>query len=149
MLNSLLRDVRARSHDGLIRAARRAYLLTLLAVAVPGLPLGLGFLLTHPTPVSLPALLGLLLLAALLSGAALHFARKVANNTDLPAQQTALSGAIQAATAPAVPFLLGCTALAQPLALLLFWALALALHALIWTQLPGWVRQPEAPTGTK
>lgn len=143
MLEALRHDLRAGTRDGLTRAARRAYLLALALLAIPGLVFGTLLLLTRPVPTPPPAFLGLLGLSLGLALLALYFARKAAHRTDWPARQAALTGAIQAATAPGVAFLLGCTALNQPQYLLAFWVLALALHALVWAQLPGWVRAPE------
>ncbi|CAM3862495.1 hypothetical protein [Deinococcus frigens] len=143
MLETFVRDVRG-SRDGLMRAARRAYLAGLLALALPGVVLGAVFALTGPAPVPVSALLVLVGLALVLSLGALHFARKAAHTTEQPARQAALTGAIQAATAPGVPLLLACATLSQWLAVALFVVLAGAMHVLVWAQLPGWVREPEA-----
>lgn len=146
MLEAFVRDVRS-GRDGLVRAARRAYLLGLAALALPGVVLGALLLLTRPVPVPVSALLLLLGVALLLSLGALHFARKAAHNTAQPARQSALTGAIQAATAPGVPLLLACATLSQWLSLVLFLALAAVMHFVVWVQVPGWVREPEAAEG--
>ncbi|GGL74600.1 hypothetical protein GCM10010840_10900 [Deinococcus aerolatus] len=143
MLDTFVRDMRS-DRAGLIRAARRAYLLGLLALTLPGVVLGGVLLLTRPLPVPLAAVLALLLLALALALVALRLARTAATNAELPARQAALAGAIQAATAPGVPLLLACATLSQWLVMGLFLLLAAVMHAVVWTQLPGWVREPEA-----
>lgn len=144
MLEAFVQDVRA-GRPGLIRAARRAYLLAVLALALPAAVMGGLLLLTRPAPVPLPALLTLGGLALALALGALTLARNAARRTDQPARQAALTGAIQAATVPGVPVLFACATLSQGWALLLFLAIAAALHLWVWTRLPGWVREPEAP----
>lgn len=143
MLDAFAREMKAGTREGLTRAARRAYGLALLALAVPGVLLGLLLLLSEPEGTPWPAVSGLLGLGLALAGVALYLAVQAARRPDLPVRQAALTGSIQAATAPGVLFLLGCTMLAQPLALAAFWVLAVGLHALVWTQLPGWIRVPE------
>ncbi|PNY83034.1 hypothetical protein [Deinococcus koreensis] len=143
MLEAIARDFQAGTREGLICAARRAYGLALLALAVPGVVLGGLLWLSGPASTPWPAVAGLLGLGLVLAAGALYLAHQVARRPDLPARQAALTGSIQAATAPGVLFLLGCTLLAQPLALAAFWALALGLHALVWSRLPGWIRTPE------
>jgi Kef-type K+ transport system membrane component KefB len=144
MLHAFAQDVRS-GRAGLIRAARRAYLLAVLALALPAAVLGGLLLLTRPAPVPLPALLVLGGLALALALGALTLARNAAGRTDQPARQAALTGAIQAATVPGVPLLLACATLSQGEAVLLFLGLAAALHLWVWARLPGWVREPEAP----
>ena len=138
-----MRDVRG-GRDGLIRAAGRAYLFGLLALTLPGVVLGAALLLTRPAVVPLPAVLALLALALALALVALRLARIAARNAELPARQAALTAAIQAATAPGVPLLLACATLSQGLAAVPFLLLAAGMHAFVWFQLPGWVREPEA-----
>ncbi|GAA0504164.1 hypothetical protein [Deinococcus depolymerans] len=144
-LDSLTRDLRGGDRAGLLRACRRAYLLALAALAVPGLPLGLLLAALRPlSPGGLNGVLGAVLLAAVLAGVAAYLARRSARDPDLSAPQAALTGAIQAATAPGVPFLIGCAFLGSGAALLPLWGVALVAHALVWWQLPGWLRAPAA-----
>lgn len=143
MLEAFARDFRAGTRDGLIRAARRAYLVALLALTVPGALLGGLLWLSGPALTPWPAVAGLLVLGLVLAAGTLYLAHQAARRPDLPARQAALTGSMQAATAPGVLLLLGCTMLAQPPALAAFWVLALAVHALVWSRLPGWVRTPE------
>lgn len=138
-----MRDMRA-DRAGLVRAARRAYLLGLAALALPGVVLGAALLLTRPAAIPLPAVVALLALALVLGLVVLRLARNAANNPEVKARQAALSGAIQAATAPGVPLLLACATLSQWPAAGLFALLAAVMHAVVWAQLPGWVREPEA-----
>ena len=94
---------------------------------------------------SLPGLPGMLLvLAATLGGLTLHLAQRAAREPGQKPPQAALTAAIQAATAPAIPFLLGCAFLTQPLALLAFWAAAYALFTAARSRLAGWVKAPQA-----
>lgn len=142
MLQAFVRDVHA-GRAGLIRAARRAYLLGLVALALPGVVLGGLLVLVRPLSAPLPAVLLLVVLSVALSLVALRMAHTAAKNTELPARQAALTAAIQAATAPGVPLLLACALLSEGLAAGLFVVLAVGMHALVWWQLPGWVREPE------
>lgn len=146
MLDALLTDFRAGTREGLLRAARRAFALAFGVLALPGLPLGALYAgLGHPQPLDWPVLLGLFALAAVLGVFALHLARRAAREPGQPVGRAALSAAIQAGTAPAVPLLLGCACFAQPPALLAFWLLAAALYAFGRGQLPGWVQEPSSP----
>ena len=72
---------------------------------------------------------------------ALRLARRAARDvgSGVPGR-AALTAAMQAASAPAVPFLLGCAAPHQPLALGLCWAAAAALYVLARAQLPAYAR---------
>ncbi|GGR51488.1 hypothetical protein GCM10008959_10930 [Deinococcus seoulensis] len=145
-LDSLTRDLRGGDRAGLLRACRRAYLLALATLAVPGLPLGL--LLAAVRPLTLGSVGGVLaatVLAAVLAGVAAYLARRSARDEQLSASQAALTGAIQAATAPGVPFLIGCAFLGSGAALLPLWGVALLAHALVWWQFPGWLRPAQAP----
>ncbi|MBB6016074.1 hypothetical protein ACFP9V_14850 [Deinococcus radiopugnans] len=143
MLESLVRDLRS-DRAGLIRAARRAYLLGLAALTLPGLVLGAVLALTRPAPVPFAAVLALLALALVLALVVLRLARRAASTPEVPARQAALTGAIQAATAPGVALLLACATLSQGVSVLLFVVLAAGLHLVVWAQLPGWVREPDA-----
>lgn len=143
MFQTFAADVRA-DRAGLLRAARRAYLLGLAALTLPGVVLGAALALTRPASIPFPAVLALLALALGLGLVALRLARTAANNPELPARQAALTGAIQAATAPGVALLLACATLAQGWVAGLFLLLAAALHVVVWARLAGWVREPEA-----
>ncbi|MFT2720009.1 hypothetical protein ACMT4L_08405 [Deinococcus sp. A31D244] len=146
MLDSLTRDLHSGDRAGLLRACRRAYLLALATLALPGLPLGLLLAAVRPLTLgSLGGVLGAALLAAALAGVAAYLARRSAQAPDLIARQAALTGAIQAATAPGVPFLIGCAFLGSGAALLALWGVALLAHALMWWQLPGWLRPERSP----
>ena len=70
MLDSFVRDMRS-DRVGLVRAARRAYLLGLVALTLPGAVLGVVLLLTRPAPMPFPAVLALLVLALVLALVAL------------------------------------------------------------------------------
>ncbi|KQR33090.1 hypothetical protein [Deinococcus sp. Leaf326] len=128
---------------GLARASRRAFHLALLALAAPGLPLGALYLLSAPAPYPAAAAWGFAALGLGFGLVALRLARQAARDTRAPAQapgRAALTAAMQAASAPAIPFLLGCAALHQPLAWGLCWAAAAALYLLARTQLPAYAR---------
>ena len=148
MLDSLTRDLHSGDRAGLLRACRRAYLLALAALALPGLPLGALLAAVNPAPLTgLGGVLAVTLLAVVLAGVTARLARRAAQSPDLTARQAALTGAIQAATAPGVPFLIGCAFLTSGAALLPLWGVALLAHVLVWRQLPGWLR-PERPPAT-
>lgn len=146
VLDAVTRDLHAGDRAGLLRACRRAYLLALTALVLPGLPLGLLLAAVNPAPLTgLGGALAVTLLAAILAGVTARLARRAAQNPEGPARQAALTGAIQAATAPGVPFLIGCAFLGSGAALLALWGVALLAHALVWWQLPGWLRAEPAP----
>ncbi|ALW89740.1 hypothetical protein [Deinococcus actinosclerus] len=131
MLDGLTRDLRAGDAHSRVRAARRAHQLAFLTLAVPGLPLGALLALLRPQRVQEPVtFLGVLLLALLLAGVAWQLARRTARDEQLAQPQRQLAGAMQAATVPAVPFLIGCAFLASPLAAALLWGTALTLFLL-------------------
>lgn len=140
MLRAFAHDLRGGTATDLIRAARRAQLYALLALAAPGLPMGGLYLLTRPAPLPTAWLGGVVLLAAALALISLRLAHSAARDPVPPAAHTALNAAMRGATAPAVPFLLGCAFLSQPAALAGLWGLSalafLAARALV----PGWVR---------
>ncbi|MFC5848902.1 hypothetical protein [Deinococcus petrolearius] len=134
------RDLRA-GPAGLERASRRAFHLALLALAAPGLPLGALYLLSGPAPFPAAAAWGLGVLGLGFGLVALRLARQAARDVrGGPPGRAALTAAMQAAGAPAVPFLLGCAALHQPLALGLCWAAAAVLYVLARAHLPAYVR---------
>lgn len=133
------RDLRA-GPAGLARASRRAFHLALLALSVPGLPLGALYLLSGPAPYPAAAW-GFAALGLGLGLLALRLARQAARDMQGgPPGRAALTAAMQAASAPAIPFLLGCAALHQPLAWGLCWAAAAALYGLARMQLPTYAR---------
>ncbi|EYB66782.1 hypothetical protein DEIPH_ctg075orf0017 [Deinococcus phoenicis] len=140
MLDAFARELRAGTPADLTRAARRAQAAAFLALAVPGLPLGGLYLLTRPAPLAAVWVAALALLAALLALVALRLARRAARDPVQPPARTALAAAMQAGTAPAVPFLLGCAFLAQPAAVALLWGLAVCAYAAAWASVPGWVK---------
>ncbi|WP_309570395.1 hypothetical protein [Deinococcus sp.] len=149
MLESFTRDLQSGTRAGLLGAARRAYLLAGAALMVPGVLLG-ALVATSPSP-AVPglAVMVLYVVAVALGVWALRRALQVAGQSGLPARQAALTAAIQAATAPGVVFLLGCTLARQPLILAGFWITAALLHARVWLWLPGWVREPEPANGER
>jgi len=131
MLEALTRDLRAGDAAGHLRAARRAHLIAFLTLAAPGVPLGALLAVLKPLRVDgLATQAGVLLLVTLLAGVAWHLARRTARDETLPAPQRALAGAMQAATAPGLAFLVGCAFLSTPLFAALLWTLALALFVL-------------------
>lgn len=134
------RDLRA-GPARLARASRRAFHLALLALSVPGLPLGALYFLSGPAAYPVAAAWGFAALGLGLGLVALRLARQAARDVQGgPPGRAALTAAMQAASAPAIPFLLGCAALHQPLAWGLCWAAAAALYGLARTQLPAYAR---------
>ncbi|ABF46420.1 hypothetical protein Dgeo_2126 [Deinococcus geothermalis DSM 11300] len=144
MLDAFARELRTGTPADLIRAARRAQALAFLVLALPGLPLGVLYWLTQPAPVPPSGIAALGLLAALLAGAALRLARRAARDPLQAPSRAALGAAMQAAPAPAVPFLLGCVLFGQPAALALLWLVAVLTYLLAWYSVPGWVRMATA-----
>lgn len=127
----------------MLGALREAYLTAFALLGAPGLALGLLFGVLgqggRPSKLEIGALLGLALALALL--AALLAARgRTRESTPIAG---AVRASLQLASAPAVPFLLGCAMLGTPAALALFWVLALLLGLLGWLILPGWARVGE------
>ena len=121
----------------LLAALRRAYALNLAVLAVPGLLLGVPLGLLSVPPTSPPALLGLAVAAAVCALLALGLAQRrvgAAQPGTPQGRDAALSAAIQAASAPAAPLLMACTALRSPLS-----ALALLLLALLGWWAGGWL----------
>jgi len=139
MLEAFARELRAGTPADLTRAARRAQAVAFIALAAPGLPLGGLYLLTRPAPLSLPWMGALVGLAALLALLALRLAHGAARDPRIPAPQVTLNAAMRAATAPGVPFLLGCAFLGQPDALAALWLVAALAFRVAWTRVPGWV----------
>ncbi|UBV43077.1 hypothetical protein LAJ19_02300 [Deinococcus taeanensis] len=131
MLEGVARDLRAGDAGSLTRAARRSFTLTFLVLAAPGVPLGGLLALVRPLTLRSPGwLAGVVLLAGLLAAAALYLARRTARDAGLPEPQRTLAAAMQAATAPAVPFLIGCAFLRSPGVVALLWVVAGALFFL-------------------
>ncbi|GAA5513866.1 hypothetical protein Dcar01_02614 [Deinococcus carri] len=144
MLDAFARDLRGGTPADLTRAARRAQMVALAVLALPGLPLGGLYLLTRPAPLPLPWVAALGLLAAGLALLALRLARGAARDPQPPPPRRALAAAIQAAPAPAIPFLLGCAFLAQPAAWAVLWGVAVLAGVVAWASVPGWVREATA-----
>ncbi|WP_102127606.1 hypothetical protein [Deinococcus planocerae] len=136
MFEALARDLRTGTPADLTRAARRAFVAAFLVIAVPGLPLGGLYLLTRPAPLSAGWVTALVLLAAVLAAAGLHLARLAARDSTGPGPQVTLTAAMQAGTAPAVPFLLGCVFFSQPTALAALWLVSALAFVLVWRGLP-------------
>ncbi len=137
MLKSITEDLGQGNAQAQRRATLRAFHGVLLALALPGLPLGLLYWLSGPAPYPLWAALALGSLGLLLGFAALQFAGRAARDPRLTPQAAALTGAMQLASAPAVPFLLGCAAFHQPLALGLLWLTAGVFYALARKRIAG------------
>ncbi|MDB5044269.1 MAG: hypothetical protein JWQ08_319 [Deinococcus sp.] len=149
MLQALAQALNSGEGADLLRAARRAYTLAFTALAVPGLPLGALYLLTRPAPTPPAGVVGLVLVALILAGAALYLARRAARDPLLPPRRTALSAAMQAGTAPAVPFLLGCATFSQPAIAAGLWVLAAVLYAAAWRLIADWMRPVSSLRPTK
>lgn len=141
MLEALARDLHTGAPGDLTRAARRAQGLAFAALAAPGVPLGLLYLLTRPEPLAPAWVAALTLLGAVLALVPLRLARDAARDPSVPPARAALTAALQAGTAPAVPFLMGCACLAQPAAVLALWGVAALAYALARAGVPGWVRE--------
>lgn len=140
MFRAFVREVGSGHPADLVRAARRAQAAAFAVLAVPGLPLGAVYALSGPAalpPLWVAALAGL---GALLAALVLRLARHAARDPAQPPARAVLTAALQSGGAPAVPFLLGCTLFAQPLAALALWALAGLGYAAAWGRVPGWVR---------
>ena len=86
-LSAALRGTPAEQLAGMRLALRLAF----LVLALPGLPLGLLYLLTRPAPLGLPVTAGLALTALLLGSGTLWLARRAAVNPDIPHEQRGLS----------------------------------------------------------
>lgn len=127
-----------------VRGMRLALRLAFTVLALPGLPLGLLYLLTRPAPLPLQTALLLGGLALLLGLGTLWLARRAAVNPDIPREQRGLTAAIQGASAPAAAFLMGCACLSSWPALLLLWSLAALLYGVMWRQIPNWVTAPRS-----
>lgn len=138
MLEAFARELRAGTPEKLTRAARRAQALAFLVLAAPGLPLGALYLLTQPAPLPLAWVAALVLLGALLALVPLRLARRAALDPAQRPAQRVLTAAMQAGTAPAVPFLLGCVCFHQPAALAALWLVAALAFAAAWAGVPGW-----------
>ncbi|MBB5234571.1 hypothetical protein [Deinococcus budaensis] len=147
MLEALARDLHAGAPADLTRAARRAQALAFAALAAPGVPLGLLYLLTRPAPLAPAWVAALALLGAALALLPLRLSRRAARDPAGPPARAALTAALQAAAAPAVPFLLGCACLAQPAAVLSLWSVAALAFALARAGVPGWVREASLRRG--
>ena len=130
---SRLRELGARPPPArVLSALRQAYLTAFGLLGVPGLLLGLAF--GRRATLDLPALLALLGLAALFAGTVFWLASRGRQEESTPLAG-AVRASIQLASAPAVPFLMGCGLTSQPGALAGFWGLALALLAAGWRSL--------------
>ncbi|GGJ79305.1 hypothetical protein [Deinococcus aquiradiocola] len=148
MLAPLQRLGDAPRRAALLGALRRAYLLALAALAVPGLLIGVPFGVTSSPAPNSAALLGLgasaLVCAALALGLAHRKARPAVPGTP-EGRDLSVQAAIQAASAPAVPLLMACTQLRSPLTLLALLALTLLALAVGWASLTLWARRAGRP----
>ncbi|WP_425145967.1 hypothetical protein [Deinococcus sp.] len=141
MLRPLAHLTDAPTRHRLLAALRRLYLLNLAALTLPGLLIGVPLGLLLPAKSAWLALLGLalagLLCAALALALAHHKVRAAVPGTP-EGRDLALSAAIQAASAPAAPLLMACTALKDPLSLLALLALTLLSLLAGWLLLGVW-----------
>lgn len=142
------------SRAPLLAALRRAYLLGLAALAVPGLLIGLPVgLLSRPHPgppmlLGLPVLLGLSIAALLCAALALtlaHRRARAAVRGTPEGRDQVLGAAIQAASAPAVPLLMAFAMLSTPLTLLALLTLTLLALAAGWASLSLWASRAGVP----
>ncbi len=135
----------------LLAALRRAYLLGLAALAVPGLLIGLPVgLLNRPQPVllGLPMLLGLSVAALLCAALALtlaHRRARAAVRGTPGGRDLVLGAAIQAASAPAAPLLMALATLNTPLTCLALLTLTLLALAAGWASLGLWASRAGLP----
>ena len=141
----------APSRAPLLAALRRAYLLGLAALAVPGLLIGLPVgLLSRPQPglPGLPVLLGLSMAALLCVALALTLAHRRARPA-VPGtpegRDLVLGAAIQAASAPAAPLLMALAMLSTPLTFLALITLTLLAMAAGWASLGLWASRAGSP----
>ncbi|MCP2015420.1 hypothetical protein L1280_002582 [Deinococcus sp. HSC-46F16] len=140
MFEAFVREVGSGQPADLVRAARRAQAAGFGVLALPGLPLGAVYALSGPAllpPLWVAVLAGL---GALLAALVLRLAHSAARDPGQPPARAVLTAALQSGGAPAVPFLLGCTLLAQPPAVVALWALAGLGYAAAWNRVPGWVQ---------
>ena len=136
------------SRARLLAALRRAYLLGLAALAVPGLLIGLPLGLLSRPPPGLPVLLGLSVAALLCAALALTLAyrrARVAVPGTPEGRNLVVGAAIQAASAPAAPLLMALTMLSTPLTLLALLALTLLALAAGWASLSLWASRSGSP----
>ncbi|MDL2345030.1 hypothetical protein QOL99_12835, partial [Deinococcus sp. MIMF12] len=73
------------------------------------------------------------------AGLVLRLAHSAARDPGQAPARAVLTAALQSGGVPAVPFLLGCTLFAQPLAVGTLWALAGLGYAAAWSRVPVWV----------
>lgn len=120
-------------------ALREAYLTGLAFLLVPGVLFGLAVRigLGRGLDPDLPVLLAFVGVAVTCAALAWWLAARGRQQEETPLAG-AFRGALQLASAPAVPFLIGCTLLGSPTALALTWGLALVLGVAGWLTLPGW-----------
>ncbi len=138
----------------LLAALRRAYLLGLAALAVPGLLIGLPLgLLSRPQP-GVSVLLGLSIAALLCAALALtlaHRRARAAVRGTPEGRDLVLGAAIQSASAPAAPLLMALAMLSTPLTCLALLTLTLLALAAGWASLGLWASRAgllDAPPNT-
>ena len=141
MLRPLANLGDAPTRPRLLAALRRVYALNLAVLGLPGLLVGVPLGLFTPAHPSLWALLGLSVAGLLCAVLALTLAQQK-TKTAVPGtpegRASVLSAAIQAASAPAAPLLMACTALKEPLSLLALLTLALLSGLVGWWLLGLW-----------
>ena len=123
------------THAEVVAALREAYFTTLALYAVPGLLLGavLG-----RGDVGTVGLIGLVTIALLLAGATWFLADRTRRDEQFPLQG-AIRASIQAASSPAVPFLLACAVWRDTATFLSLLAIALVAFVVLgWLSLPSW-----------
>lgn len=122
-----------------VRAAlREAYLSVFGLIAAPGVLLGALLALVGANPVGFagPALAALLGVSLACAALVFWLAARARKREEVPLTG-AIHESIQLASAPAVPFLLGCAALREPGALAWLWGAALLVLAVGWVRLRG------------
>lgn len=116
-------------------ALREAYLTTFALYAAPGVLLGAAL---GRGDVGTIGLVGLAVLASLLAVVTWFLAERTRRDEQFPVQG-AIRASIQAASSPAVPFLLACAVWRDAAALLTLLGIALiAFVVLGWLSLPNW-----------
>lgn len=151
MLRPLANLGDAPTRPRLLSALRRVYALNLALLSVPGLLIGVPLGLFTPAHSSLWALLGLSVAGLLCAVLALSLAQqkaKAATPGTPEGRDSVMSAAIQAASAPAAPLLMACTALKEPLSLLALLALTLLSWLAGWLLLGLWAGKVGVNGGT-
>lgn len=128
MLDALIRAHKSGDQQG---ALLRAYHLAFLALAIPGVPLGLLYWLSRPAAHTLTTAAVLIGVSVALAAVVFEKVRRTAAITPAPLPvPERLTAAIQLGSAPGVPFLLGCSSFHDLPTWLGCWAVALGAYLL-------------------